>query len=140
MRVDEVMKTQVECVRRESSLGDAARMMRDHDVGFLPVCDAAKHPVGAVTDRDLAVRGLAQRLGPDDQVGQVMSTDLLACRPSDDIQEAEALMARDKKARIMVTDPSGKLVGVISLSDLIDRDERRAVRTLREVSSREARV
>jgi CBS domain-containing protein len=140
MRVDEVMKTQVECVRRESSIGDAARLMRDHDVGFLPVCDAAMHPVGAVTDRDLAVRGLAQRLGPEDPVSRVMTTDLLACRPSDDIQEAESLMARDKKARIMVTDPAGKLVGVISLSDLIDRDERRAVRTLREVSSREAQA
>lgn len=140
MRVDEVMKTQVECIQRESTLGDAARRMKDYDVGFLPVCDAANHPVGAVTDRDLAVRGLAKKLGPEDPVSEVMSSELLACRPTDDIQEAEALMARDRKARIMVTDPSGKLVGVISLSDLIERDERRAVHTLRQVSAREARA
>lgn len=140
MRVDEVMKTRVECVRETQSVRDAARRMRDRNIGFLPVCDAAGHPIGALTDRDLAVRVVAEDLGAQTPISEAMSTETIACRTSDHIEEAEELMALHRKSRILVTDANGKLVGVISLSDLIERDERRAVKTMKEIAAREARA
>lgn len=140
MRADEVMKTRVECIRETQPVRDAARRMRDRNIGFIPVCDASGRPIGAVTDRDLAVRVVAQDLDASTPIREVMSTEVIACRSDDDVEEAEQLMGVHHKSRIVVTDRNGKLVGVISLSDLIERDERRAVKTMKEIASREARA
>lgn len=140
MRCDEVMKTRVEFLRQDDSAAEAARRMRDRNLGFLPVCDDAGRPVGTITDRDLALRVLGANLDGTARIGDLMSPDVVACRGSDEIAEAEHLMATHHKSRIMVLDPKGRLAGVISLSDLAERDARRALQTLREVSVREARA
>jgi CBS domain-containing protein len=139
MKCREIMKTDIECVSAETTIQAAARKMRDQNVGFLPVCDAGMLVTGTVTDRDLAIRGVAEGRDPGTPVGALMSIDVIACRPEDPLSYARELMAQHHKSRIMCLDSDGRVAGVISLSDLAQHDEIAALDTLRQVSSREAR-
>jgi CBS domain-containing protein len=140
MRCQEIMKKSVECMSPQETVQAAARRMRDENVGFLPVCDQAKKVLGAVTDRDLAIRVLADGKSGSTRVEEVMTREVIACRPEDDLHKAEDLMARNHKSRIMCVDREGYLVGVISLSDIAEREEAgRAAKTMRGVSKREVR-
>ena len=60
MRCEAIMKRDVECITPQSTVQDAAELMRDEGIGFLPVCDASRKALGTVTDRDLVLRVLAQ--------------------------------------------------------------------------------
>lgn len=139
MKCEELMKRAVESITPKDTVQTAAVRMRDRNIGFLPICDESSVVLGTVTDRDLAIRVLAEGLGPDTIVEEIFSGELIACRPEDDVSKAQELMARFKKSRIVVTDPEGKLVGIISLSDLAQRlpDSHQ---TLRDISEREARA
>jgi CBS domain-containing protein len=139
MLCQEIMKKDVECLTVNDTAQVAARKMRDSNVGFLPVCDQSKKVLGTITDRDLAIRLIAENRPPTTTVGELMTREVVYCRPQDDIQRAEQLMAQKHKARILCCDGGGKLVGVISLSDLAQRDDDgRVAETLRRVSEREA--
>lgn len=139
MKCEEIMKRDVECVGPQDSVGQAAKLMRDEEIGFLPVCDSGRKVIGAITDRDLAIRVLADDKAASTPVSQAMSREVVSCHPSDDVREAEELLAKHKKSRIMCVDDADRLVGVISLSDIAQLDEDRQVaRTLREVTEREA--
>jgi len=140
MLCEDIMKTEVECVSPVDTIEDAARKMRDDNVGFLPVCDEGRQVLGTITDRDIAIRAVAEGRPLETPVATLMSIDVIACRPEDPLSEAEQLMAQHHKSRIMVVDAGGKLCGVISLSDLAERDSRRATLTMREIASREARL
>lgn len=139
MRCDELMKTEVERVSPEDTVQQAARIMREKGIGFLPVCDAGGKPLGAVTDRDLAIRGCAEDLVPSRSVvGDVMTREVVACRSSEPLSAAEQLMSGLHKSRVMCLDEAGKLTGIISLSDIAAKDsEVRAARTLKGVVERE---
>ncbi|HET8540205.1 MAG TPA: CBS domain-containing protein, partial [Anaeromyxobacter sp.] len=82
MRVEEAM-SEATCCTAETSVRDCARMMKDQDIGFLPVCDAQGAPIGAITDRDLAIRVLADGRSPDERVAAFMSRDVVGCRIGD---------------------------------------------------------
>jgi CBS domain-containing protein len=141
MRCETIMKNDVECITPQTTVQDAARRMRDGGFGFLPVCDASRKALGTVTDRDLAVRILAEGRAPSTPVDAVLTREVVACQPGDDLRRAEDLMGRYQKSRIMCVDGDGKLVGVISLSDIAQKEKgARAAQTLRQVSGREARV
>jgi CBS domain-containing protein len=140
MVCEELMKQQVECVTPQDSAEAAARRMRDENVGFLPVCDASKKVLGTITDRDIAIRLVASGKPASAQVSDVMTHEVVACNPKDDIVKAEGLMGRNHKSRIMCIDDAGRLVGVISLSDIAQRDRDHAAQTLQEVSQREAQA
>ena len=60
MQCSELMKTDIECAYRETTLREAAQRMRDQRIGFLPICDEGRHPVGTITDRDIVVRAVAE--------------------------------------------------------------------------------
>ncbi len=124
MRVEEVMSPASGC-REGDPVRKCARMMRDEEIGFAPVCNQAGEPVGAVTDRDLAIRVLADGLSADEPIDRFMTRDVVACRLGDDLKDAERLMRDRQKSRIMVCDDSGKLQGVISLADVaeVESDE-----------------
>jgi len=141
MRCEEIMKTDVECVSPEDTAQDAAQCMRDENIGFLPVCDPSKRVLGTITDRDLAVRVLADARAPTTAVDEIYSHEVISCRPQDDVREAEELMAENHKSRIVCLDDDGKLAGVISLSDIVQTEEDaiKAAQILRQVSEREAR-
>jgi len=119
MRCEQVMKRHVHRASPADSLRAVAQKMREQDIGFLPVCDENDRVVGVVTDRDLVLRACADdRSMSATRVEAIMSPDVMACRPGQGIRHAEQLMREHKKSRIVVTDEEGRLVGVISLSDL----------------------
>jgi CBS domain-containing protein len=141
MLCQELMKHDVQCISPEDPCEEAAKRMRDGNVGFLPVCDPSKKVLGAITDRDLAVRVVAaNRPARTTPVFEAMTHEVISCSPSDDVRLAERLMARNHKSRIVCLDGEGRLAGIISLSDIAVQDGPQATRTLREVSEREARV
>jgi CBS domain-containing protein len=139
MKCKEIMKTDIECVSPESSIQNAAARMRDGNVGFLPVCDERMHVVGTVTDRDIAVRAVAEGLVASTPVQTLMTGRVVCCDPDDDLDHARELMAMHHKSRIVCVNGNGRLEGVISLSDIAQLDESTAIDTLRHVASREAR-
>jgi CBS domain-containing protein len=139
MRCEQIMKRTVECVTPEDTVQAAARKMRDDNIGFLPVCQDGQKVVGTVTDRDIAIRACADdRSASATRVKEVMTRDVVACRPSDDVSTAQELMGQRHKSRMLCIDDSGKLAGVISLSDLAQLAPDASARTLREVANREA--
>jgi CBS domain-containing protein len=140
MLCSEIMKRSVECLSSDQTAREAARRMRQANVGFLPICDDEMHIIGTITDRDIAVRVVAEGRQVDTPVGELMSGDVVSCRPEDDVRKAEQLMGENRKSRILCVDESGRLVGVISLSDIAQYEEAsRAAMTMREVTAREAR-
>jgi len=141
MLCKELMKTEIECVSPADTVQDAAARMRDENLGFLPVCDQSKKVLGTITDRDIAIRIVASAKDPTTLIEDVMTREVVSCRPEDDLQRAQQLMAKNHKSRIMCLDKSGRLVGVISLSDVAQHEEgARAADTLRQVSERELRA
>ena len=135
----EVMKKNVALCTERLSVEACARMMRDNNIGFLPVVDAERQVVGVITDRDLAVRVLAEDLPPGTRVEVVMTRDVRICRPYDELQEAEWKMSTLRKSRLVVADGDGHCVGVVSLSDVAQADKRStAGGVLRAVTRREA--
>src|SRR3954470_2514688 len=110
MRCDEIMQRRIEYVTLQDSVEKAAERMRDMDIGFLPVCDAARHVLGTLTDRDVALRVVADKRPSSTHVGDVMTREVVACRPSDDIERAEQLLRERKKSRILCTDDRGRLM------------------------------
>jgi CBS domain-containing protein len=141
MLCEEIMKTTIACVSPVDSVEDAARMMRDENVGFLPVCDESREVVGTITDRDIAIRAVAESLPATTPVEDVMTSEVVSCSAQDDIEVAEQLMAENHKSRIMCMDEDGRLAGVISLSDIAQAEQSdSASDTLRQISERELRT
>ena len=137
----DLMKTELECVSPADTVEEAAGRMRDENLGFLPVCDQSKKVLGTITDRDLAIRIVASAKPASTLVEDAMTREVVSCRPEDDLQRAQQLMAKNHKSRIMCLDKSGYLVGVISLSDIVQQEQgASAAETLRKVSEREART
>jgi CBS domain-containing protein len=135
----EIMKTDIARCAEALSVQACAEIMREDNIGFLPVVDADRQVIGVITDRDLAIRVLADDLPGDTPVGQVMTRDVRICRPDDELQAAEWKMSSTRKSRLVVVDDEGHCVGVISLSDVAQADTRsRAGGVLRAVTRREA--
>lgn len=141
MRCEELMKKDVVSVRETDTVQTAACKLRDENVGFLPVCDDAKRVLGTLTDRDIAIRLCAtDRPASQTKIGDVMTREVVACRPTDDLRRAEELMGQQHKSRILITDDQKRLIGVISLSDIATCEgHEQAANTMRAVSAREAR-
>ena len=137
MLCEEIMRRDVKCVDPDDTAQSAARVMLDENVGFLPVCEHGR-VVGAVTDRDIAIRLVAGGLSCSARISDVMTKDILSCSPSDDVREAQKLMAEKRKSRIICLDDRGHLAGIISLSDLAKKESGLAAQILGEISSREA--
>lgn len=139
MQCVDLMKTAVECVSPRTTIRDAARKMRDQNIGFLPVCDEERRAVGALTDRDIAIRAVADALPPSTRVEEILSSEVIACRPEEPVENARDLMTRHQKSRVMCIDRSGRIQGVISLSDIVQLDDEGGARALLEITAREAR-
>jgi CBS domain-containing protein len=133
----EIMKRDVHCLASSDSVILAAGRMRDQNVGFLPVCDAPGRVVGTITDRDIAIRFVAEKLDGNTPVEQIMTREVVACDPDDDLFDAAVLMATHRKSRIMCVGQDGRLVGVISLSDIAQFDGAHAAIALNEIGRRE---
>jgi CBS domain-containing protein len=134
MKAKEIMTSSPTCASTSDTAVQAARMMQDKDCGSLPVIDAAGKVVGVVTDRDLAIRGLAQGLGPDTSVAKLMTLFPYSCGPDDDIQVVEKVMAERKVRRVPVVDENQHCIGIIAQADLARAATKKAAVTDREVA------
>jgi len=139
MLCEDVMMGDVVCVSPGDTALTAARKMRDRKIGFLPVCDESGKAIGTLTDRDLAIRLIAENRSTKTFVSTLMTHEVITCRPKDDLQRAQILMELHHKSRIVVIREGGRVAGVISLSDIAQNvDGPRAAQTMREVSDRES--
>lgn len=122
MKVREVMVSPVITCNDSAQLGDAAKLMWEHDIGFLPVVSQADGAiVGVVTDRDGFLGAYFQGKPVwDIPVKSAMSARIASCRPDAEVDEAEQIMSEFQVHRLPVIE-DGKLVGVISIKDLARR-------------------
>ena len=118
--------------------------MRDNDCGSIPVVDntTSNGLVGTVTDRDLAVRGLAAGKGPDALVRDLMTPDPVTCVPEDEVEDLRQVMIEQMVRRVPVVDADGMLVGIVAQADIAreegaasDREVGRIVEAISEPRS-----
>ncbi|HEX5831827.1 MAG TPA: CBS domain-containing protein [Gemmatimonadaceae bacterium] len=136
MRADEIMTRNPTTVTPDDTARHVAQLMADHDCGSLPVVEGggSNRVIGVVTDRDLALRGLAQGRGPDTPVRELMTRDPTSCPANADIDEVERLMADRQLRRIVVVDEDHRCIGIIAQADLARAAERGGDVTEREVA------
>jgi len=117
MRVAEAMTRDVRVARPDQSIQEAARMMADVDAGILPVGEGDRL-VGMITDRDIAIRAVAEGKGPQTPIRDVMSPEVKYCFEDDDTDEVARNMAEIQVRRLPVVNRDKRLVGIIALGDL----------------------
>jgi CBS domain-containing protein len=136
MNLGELMTRDVEVIAPDASLKDAAAVMKDLDVGLLPVCDGQTLR-GTLTDRDITIRATAEGLDPSTtKVSDVMSPDISYCFEDQDVGEAMSLMEAQQIRRLPILTREKRLVGIVSLGDVaMHSGEKEMVgATLKEVS------
>ena len=123
MKVAQCMSTELETVTPEQPIQEAARFMLQSDVGVLPVM-SGEMLTGMITDRDIAVRAVAQGRGPETLVSEVMTDETISVYDDQDIEDAALLMSDHQIRRLPVKRRDGdQLIGVISLADISRSDE-----------------
>jgi CBS domain-containing protein len=122
MQVQDLMTRDVAMINSDQSVQKAARLMADLDVGILPVGEGDRL-VGMITDRDIAVRGLAVGKGPNAKVRDVMTPDVKYCFEDQDINEIATNMADIQVRRLPVLNRDKRLVGILSLCDIVVSNE-----------------
>lgn len=132
--VRDVMTAPVRSATPSQSLADAAMLMKEKDVGSLPVVDGERL-IGILTDRDIVVRVVAERVDPQAlTIGDVASRDPVSIEPEEDLDEALTLMARHRIRRLPVVE-EGRLVGMLAQADVaLKAQEKDAGEMLEEIS------
>jgi CBS domain-containing protein len=126
MKIRECMTPGVAVASPRQSIAEAARMMAQHDTGILPVGENDRL-VGMITDRDIAVRAVANNKGPDTAVRDVMSTEqVMYCYEDDDVEDAAESMGEQQVRRLPVLNRDKRLVGIVSLGDIAKNKQRQA--------------
>lgn len=135
-KMNEIMTPDVRSLSPADSLQQAAQLMQKMDVGSVPVCDG-QHLVGMVTDRDIAVRGVALGLSMEGTALQeIMSGEVQWCFEDQSIEEAAKLMCETQVRRLPVVDRDKRLVGMLALGDMaIKPSPEAAERALRGIST-----
>jgi CBS domain-containing protein len=117
-RIRELMTENPKTVSSVATVVEATRVMRDDDVGLVPVVDGDRL-VGTVTDRDIAIRVVAEeRDANSTAVREIASTDLVTIDPEQDLDEALRLMAQHQVRRLPVVEEDGRLVGIVAQADV----------------------
>jgi CBS domain-containing protein len=116
--IREVMTANPRALESGSNVMEAARLLRDEDTGIVPVVEGDKL-IGTVTDRDIAIRVVAEGKDPEKTtVGEIASRELVTIDPQQDLDEALRLMARHQVRRLPVVEEDGKLVGIVAQRDI----------------------
>ena len=136
LRCSEIMTKNVRTAAPDTSLREVAALMRDGDMGAVPIVDNGRL-AGIVTDRDIVVRAISEGTSPDSPVADAMTADLWTVNPDDFAFEAVRLMGDKQVRRIPVINNDGSLAGIIAMADvaLEMEDEREIAETLEEISS-----
>ena len=115
-RLKDVMSRDVKLVAPETTIREAAQQMRDGDFGMLPVAENDRM-IGAISDRDIAIRAIADDKGPATTVREVMSEGICWAYEDDSVEQAAAIMSERQVRRLPVLDRDKRLVGIVSLGD-----------------------
>ena len=133
MRVSEAMSRDVRVCTPGSSIRDCAKVMEEIDAGAIPVGENDRL-IGMITDRDIAIRGIAQGKGPDTPVRDVMSPDVKYCYEDEDLQHVADNMADLQIRRLPVVNREKRLVGIVALGDLALNERKAATKAVTGVS------
>lgn len=139
MKANEIMTSQPVCVTPETPIQEAARLMKDQNVGMLPVVqtEGSKQLIGVITDRDITIRHVAEgHTSTDCPVSEAMTDSVTTASPDSDVGDVMEIMGREQVRRIPIVDERGELVGVVAQADVVlhARDERKAEQTIEEIS------
>jgi CBS domain-containing protein len=135
VHIKDIMTPDPACCTPDTTAREAAGLMRERDCGAIPVVDTreGRRPIGMVTDRDLAIRGLADGRGPDTPVRDLMTERPHAARPDDEVETVRQVMMQQKVRRVPVTDAKGAIVGIVAQADLARHDDAVSDRELGKV-------
>ncbi len=117
MKVSDVMTSDVQTVTPDQSAREAASFMLRAEAGSIPVTEGDK-VVGMITDRDIAVRGVAEGRCPDTPVRELMTDHIICARQDDNVNDVARRMSEEKVRRLPVLDENDRLCGIVSLGDL----------------------
>ena len=124
--VKDVMSGNVQVVRLDMTIREAARMMREGDFGMMPVGENDRM-IGAISDRDVAIRAVADGKGPDTKVREIMSAGICWAYDDDTIEHAAEVMSEHQVRRLPVVNRDKRLVGIVALGDFaVDKSEIRS--------------
>lgn len=123
MKIKEIMSNKPHYVSPDATLQDAAKLMRDHDVGFIPI-GKDDRLIGMITDRDISIRAVAEGWDPEKtKVSDIMTKKVLYCYENDDLIKAAKSMRKMHVRRLIVLNKDKWMVGVISLADLASKGQ-----------------
>jgi CBS domain-containing protein len=139
MKAQDIMSKNPTCVTPDTTLTDAARLMKTENIGVVPVVESesSKRLVGVLTDRDIAIRAVAEgRDGTTTSVGHIMTSNVRTSTATDSVADVMELMGREQVRRVPVIDERGDLVGIISQADIVleAKDDKRAEKTVEQIS------
>jgi CBS domain-containing protein len=123
MKIRDILTKNPHVVRPDAMISEAAKMMKQHDIGMLPVC-SGHQLVGSITDRDLAIRAIAEGRNPlATKVSDIMTPNVFWCYDDQELEEAAQLMEEKQIRRLPIVNREKRLVGIISLGDFALRSQ-----------------
>ena len=133
--ISEIMTTDVKVLSPDNDLQKAAQLMRDEDIGAIPICNGKKL-VGMITDRDIVIRALADGKSPSEvKVSEIMTDQIMWCFEDQTVGEVLQEMGNQQIRRVPVITRDMDLCGIVSLGDLAIRDHANTDPTLEKISS-----
>ena len=138
MKIQDIMSTEPSTVTPDTPITEAARLMKDHNIGMLPVVESegSRRLVGVVTDRDITIRHVAEGHLSDCPVREAMTDNVSTCKADENVERVMSLMAQEQVRRIPIVDERGELVGVVSQADILleSGDGKKAEATVEQIS------
>ena len=120
MKANELMTKGPACVTATDTVQRAAQLMEEHDCGCIPVVEStgSRRVVGVITDRDIAIRGVARGRGSESIVRDLMSSDIASCTEDSDVEQVAEVMSDRQVRRVLILDADGGCVGIVAQADL----------------------
>jgi CBS domain-containing protein len=138
MRASEIMTRDPAVVTADDSVRRAVELMKEQDVGLIPVVESvnSRRLVGVITDRDVALRVVGEGVPADGTVQQFMSEGVHTAKADDDVDSVMNLMGREQVRRIPIVDERGSVVGIVSQADVVleGADAKEVDRTIEKIS------
>jgi CBS domain-containing protein len=121
MKIRDILTSNPETIHPDATICEAARKMKEYDIGMLPVCDGERL-VGSLTDRDLTIRAIAEGYDPlKTKVREVMTAKVCYCSEADDVEKAAHVIEKQQIRRLPVLDRNSRLIGIVSVGDFAVR-------------------
>jgi CBS domain-containing protein len=138
MKIQDIMSAEPSTVTPDTPITEAARLMKEHNIGMLPVVESegSRRLVGVVTDRDITIRHVAEGHLSDCPVREAMTDNVSTAKADENVDRVMTLMAQEQVRRIPIVDERGDLVGVVSQADIVLEagDNTKAEQTVEQIS------